>query len=235
MILTFLRRITSTHMYIASARCSACMQPYMIIFKISRPSRSMVLGLSIFIFFYYLMMIEQQMHLYSSTVVVTIHSTQYRRMKINLAGSILPLLGPISSSLRSLLVNSLTDSGVFQTSSIVDIGVEVLSINVPGHPDKELKDSHIVVYLHGGAFVLRDCGDILIGQRLLPLLNRKAEAGLSSSAHIVLASVLYPLASAADQSVDQDQYEATVDFVVRAMQELALKAKIIVRRVIISY
>lgn len=136
-----------------------------------------------------------------------------------------PLLYPLTTFLRSLLLTSITDLGMLSRFIVEDIP-SVDFITLKGDDCERLNtESKVVVYLHGGAFVLRDSGDLLIAERLLPLLDKDL-TGRGKS--VVLASVLYPLATASDDSKDVDQYERAVQFVVRTVESISAKAIVMV-------
>ena len=70
-------------------------------------------------------------------------------------------------------------------------GVEFISFD--HEEDKiakgDLSEAHVIFFIHGGGFIIRDCADIIIGERLLPMVNERA-----GTPPVVIVSLLYPLA-----------------------------------------
>ena len=55
---------------------------------------------------------------------------------------------------------------------------------------KDLSSCRVLVYIHGGGFVVRDCTDLIIAERLLPLIKEHPHM----PDNVVIVSLLYPLA-----------------------------------------
>jgi acetyl esterase/lipase len=113
---------------------------------------------------------------------------------INKIASLTPLhiLGRLSADLRYLIEISLKNNEKFSVTSL-DSNIQLITYKIDS-PNKHI--SKIVIYLHGGGFVIRDSADLIITERLLPLLARK------NSNNIVVVSILYPLAPSTSEFHD---------------------------------
>ena len=96
----------------------------------------------------------------------------------------------LSSVVRSLVKLSLIQNTIFQVETISTCPhIECISFNRP-FDEIPMEECNAIVYIHGGGFVIRDSADLVIAERLLPLLY---EQDLPERPTVIM-SILYPLA-----------------------------------------
>ena len=109
--------------------------------------------------------------------------------------SIIPLniMTDVSEYLRLAVQNALTTTtgghfDVFQVSE----NIQAIGFDLEEHvvKNKDLSSCRILVYIHGGGFIVRDCSDLMIAERLLPLIKEHPDM----PNNVVIVSLLYPLA-----------------------------------------
>ena len=106
----------------------------------------------------------------------------------------LSLMSYGSEYLRSTVQNALTmtTGGRFDVFRISE-KIEVIGFDLEHVVNKkDLSSYRILVYIHGGGFIVRDCADLIIAERLLPLIKEHPDM----PNNVVIVSLLYPLAKA---------------------------------------
>ena len=131
--------------------------------------------------------------------------------------SLLPLnvMSGLGTVTRSFVRFSLLQQNGFRIHELSP-NVECISFGSNLNFDlDELLNCKVIVYLHGGGFFLRDSVDLIIAERLLPLLKEQLTV---TSKQTVIVSVLYPLST--QKSVQKDatsNNEIMLDFILKAM------------------